>query len=111
MSLSKKRHIQESNLILEGRYLSEAKIDPAVINFAKSLNITGDTKFNEIKNKNPLTPNDEILLAQYVDTWCTNKIQSNQTIDDNTESICKKAIEQLSGEQSGRSGLFGFRYH
>ena len=113
MSFSKKRHIQESNLILEQRYLNEAKIDPTVIDFIKQkISSSGSTEIQTLfnKNQNQLSKDEIMKILNVGDTWCTNevKVKGSRTPED--DRYCKKIIETISGEQDSRlSGLFGSR--
>jgi hypothetical protein len=119
MSLSKKRHILESNRILESRHLFEAPIRDVVKDFAFNLvPEIQNPRLTELKSKPKLTRSEQMEIINIVKDWCfkttnlesyTNKIpELYKPIS--VDRICMTASDQSSGEIEGPGGFLGLRY-
>ena len=119
MSLSKKRHIQESNRILESRHLFEAPIRDVVKDFAFNLvPEIQNPRLMDLKSKPKLNRGEQMEIINIVKDWClktTNKDLYSDRIPElykpiSVDKICMTASDQSSGEIEGPGGFFGLRY-
>jgi hypothetical protein len=129
MSTSKKRHIQESNLILEKRLLQteglfiERSLPEDLINNSLKLaslispnksSIFNSLLSNQDKNKYKKWSNRKIIFdsLQLSDKWCKNKTSlSGLSQEDSDKFPCIKVNDYIVGESdsmlTGYLGIFG----